>query len=61
MKLKPWDIAAGELIVNEARGVVVDHHGAHNAMQTGSIFACNVKLLKPLMKMVVPTWGNAVR
>lgn len=61
MKLKPWDIAAGELIVNEARGVVVDHHGAHNSMETGSIFACNVKLLKPLMQMVVPTWGNAVR
>ncbi len=61
MKLKPWDICAGELLVNEARGVVVDHTGAPNAMQTGSIFACNVKLLKPLMTMVVPTWGDAVR
>lgn len=60
MSIKPWDIAAGELIVNEARGVVVDHTGAHNAMQTGSVFACNVKLLKPLMQLVVPTWGNAV-
>lgn len=61
MSLKPWDICAGELIVNEARGTVVDHTGAHNAMTTGSIFACNVKMLKPLMQMVVPVWGDAVR
>ncbi|MDO5651115.1 MAG: inositol monophosphatase family protein [Moraxella sp.] len=60
MSLKPWDVAAGELIVREARGVVVDHKGADNAMSTGSVFACNVKLLKPLMKLVLPTWENAL-
>ena len=60
MSIKPWDIAAGELIVTEARGVVVDHKGAHDSMTTGSIFACNVKLLKPLMQVVVPIWGDAV-
>lgn len=60
MSIKPWDIAAGELIVNEARGVVVDHKGAHDAMTTGSIFACNVKLLKPLMQVVVPAWNNVL-
>ncbi|WP_434353370.1 inositol monophosphatase family protein [Psychrobacter sp. HD31] len=58
MSIKPWDIAAGELIVNEARGVVVDHKGAHEAMKTGSVFACNIKLLKPLMQAVVPVWGS---
>lgn len=60
MSIKPWDIAAGELIVNEARGVVVDHKGAPDAMRTGSVFACNMKLLKPLMQTVVPTWENAL-
>ncbi len=60
MSIKPWDIAAGELIVTEARGVVVDHTGAHNSMTSGSIFACNIKLLKPLMQVVVPAWGDAV-
>ncbi|UNU72892.1 inositol monophosphatase [Moraxella nasovis] len=60
MSLKPWDVAAGELIVTEARGVVVDHRGAPNAMATGSVFACNVKLLKPLMQLVIPTWENAL-
>lgn len=60
MQLKPWDIAAGELIVSEARGVVVDHKGGHDAMQVGSVLATNMKLLKPLMQTVVPLWGNAV-
>lgn len=61
MSIKPWDICAGELIVSEARGVVVDASGGHNAMKTGSIFACNIKLLKPLMQTVVPLWGDAVK
>lgn len=56
MSIKPWDICAGELIVHEARGVVVDHTGGDNAMAMGSVFACNVKLLKPLMQTVVPYW-----
>ena len=60
MSLKPWDVAAGELIVTEARGVVVDHKGAPNVMTTGSVFACNMKLLKPLMQLVVPRWENAL-
>jgi myo-inositol-1(or 4)-monophosphatase len=30
-------------------------------MQTGSIFAANIKLLKPLMQTVVPVWGSAVK
>lgn len=60
MQLKPWDIAAGELIVSEARGVVVDHKGGHDAMNTGTVLATNMKLLKPLMKTVVPLWANAV-
>ena len=61
MSIKPWDICAGELIVTEARGTVVDHTGAHNAMQTRSMFAANIKLLKPLMQTVVPVWGSAVK
>lgn len=60
MSIKPWDIAAGELIVREARGVVVDHHGSDSAMTTGSVFACNIKLLKPLMQLVIPTWENVL-
>lgn len=60
MNIKPWDVCAGELIASEAKAVVVDHKGANNAMQTGSVFACNAKLLKPLMQAVIPTWENAL-
>lgn len=60
MNVKPWDICAGELIVNEAHGMVIDHKGGNHAMSIGSVFACNPKMLKPLMQMVVPTWENAL-
>lgn len=60
MSIKPWDICAGELIVREARGVVVDHKGGNDAMSVGSVFACNPKLLKSLMQTVVPTWEGVL-
>lgn len=60
MNIKPWDICAGELIVSEARGVTADHKGTNRCMHIGSIFACNAKLLKPLMQTVVPIWGDAL-
>lgn len=59
MALKPWDYAAGALLVQEARGVVCDHQG-DPSLSAGSIFATNGKLLKPLMQTVLPTWGNAL-
>lgn len=61
MNLKPWDIAAGELIVREAGGTVVDARGGQDSMKNGQVFACSLKLLKPLMQQVVPAWGDAVR
>lgn len=60
MSIKPWDVCAGELIATEAHAIVVDHKGGNNAMNTGSIFACNPKMLKTLMQTVVPTWENVL-
>ena len=59
--LKPWDIAAGELIVKEAGGTVVDARGGSESMENGQVLACSMKLLKPLMKAVVPAWGEAAK
>lgn len=61
VNLKPWDIAAGELIVREAGGTVVDARGGEGSMQNGQVIACSMKLLKPLMRTVVPAWGEAIR
>ncbi len=41
LKLKPWDMAAGMLLVSEARGRVTDRHGAEPPIDTPSILATN--------------------
>ncbi|MBU3846994.1 MAG: inositol monophosphatase [Candidatus Acinetobacter avistercoris] len=59
--LKPWDIAAGELIMKEAGGTVVDARGGSDSMNNGQVLACSMKMLKPLMQAVVPAWGEAAK
>ncbi|MBF7683828.1 inositol monophosphatase [Acinetobacter sp. B5B] len=59
--LKPWDIAAGELIVKEAGGIVVDARGGSDSMQNGQVIATSMKMLKPLMQAVTPFWKDAVK
>ena len=59
--LKPWDIAAGELIVKEAGGAVVDARGGNDSFDNGQVIACSLKMLKPLMQAVVPAWGEAAK
>ena len=59
--LKPWDIAAGELIVKEAGGVIVDARGGNDSLVNGQVLACSLKMLKPLMQTVVPAWGAAAK
>ncbi len=59
--LKPWDIAAGELLVKEAGGTVVDARGGSDSMENGQVIACSMKMLKPLMRAVIPAWGDAAK
>src|SRR5690606_7965057 len=40
LDLKPWDIAAGELIVKEAGATVVDARGGSDSMEMGQISSC---------------------
>ena len=42
--LKPWDIAAGLLLVKEAGGLVSDNDGKQNQLQSGHIVASNYHL-----------------
>ena len=39
--LKPWDIAAGVLLITEAGGIVTDLNGGYNYMKSGNILAAN--------------------
>ncbi len=59
--LKPWDMAAGILMVEEAGGTVVDAKGGAGSMSNGQVIATSMKMLKPLMQTIVPAWGDAVR
>ena len=44
LNLKPWDIAAGIVLVQEAGGVVSELYGADDVLKTGHILAANTKL-----------------
>jgi myo-inositol-1(or 4)-monophosphatase len=55
--LKPWDLAAGQIIVREAGGIVSGTEGDDDPLKTGNVVCGNefihaelVKILKPLGK-----------
>ena len=51
--LKPWDVAAGILLIKEAGGFVEDLNAKGNPLFTGNIVAANEKLLTPLRDMIL--------
>ncbi|MEE2001166.1 inositol-1-monophosphatase [Alkalimonas sp. MEB108] len=52
--LKPWDIAAGELIVREAGGMVTDFAGGNNQLKSGNVVAASPKVLQGMLKTMRP-------
>lgn len=50
--LKPWDFAAGELLVREAGGIVCDFVGNPNYLHSGNIVAGNPRVVKGLLANV---------
>lgn len=54
LALKPWDVAAGALMVLEAGGVVMDIAGGENWLQSGHIIAAPFKLITPMRKAIEP-------
>ena len=50
--LAPWDIAAGDLIIREAGGMVCDMAGGHNFLKSGNVVAGNLKIMKALVTTV---------
>ncbi|PXZ08363.1 inositol-1-monophosphatase [Gilliamella apicola] len=59
--LKPWDIAAGELILREAGGVVTDFAGGNNYMVSGNIVAGNPRVVKDLLVTTQNDWPENLR
>lgn len=58
--LKPWDTAAGELLVIEAGGLVTDFTGGHNHANSGNIVASSSRLLKEILKDIRPHLGDSL-
>lgn len=52
--LKPWDIAAGTLLVLEAGGLVTDMQGNNEFLDKGDVIAGNLKIHKQLLEVIKP-------
>ncbi len=52
LKLKPWDVAAGSLIVKEAGGIVSDFSGNRFDMQAEEILASNGRIHRQMIKVM---------
>jgi myo-inositol-1(or 4)-monophosphatase len=48
--LKPWDLAAGVLLIKEAGGLVADFNGAENYMNSGNVVCGTAKIFKHLLQ-----------
>jgi myo-inositol-1(or 4)-monophosphatase len=54
LALKPWDIAAGALIVKEAGGEVTDFSGGESYLATGNVVATNGRLHPRMLAILGP-------
>lgn len=52
--LKPWDTAAGELLVKEAGGMITDFAGGANYNRSGNIICGSPKLVQAIVKEIRP-------
>jgi myo-inositol-1(or 4)-monophosphatase len=57
--LKPWDVAAGALIVREAGGVVMDFDGEDAVEESGTIIAAPYKVMTPLRQVISSSWKKS--
>lgn len=58
--LKPWDVAAGSLLVKNAGGHILDFSGEGNYIHGKEILATNPGLLAPLLAQLRECFGNQV-
>ncbi len=52
--LKPWDIAAGALLILESGGMISDVQGGEEYLMSGDIIAATPKVFKSLLQAIVP-------
>jgi len=52
LKLNPWDMAAGMLLVEEAGGRITDRYGKSTTVYTDSIVATNIRIHDVLLELL---------
>ena len=53
-KLKPWDMAAGALLVTEAGGIVADFSGEADYFSCGDVIAASPKVFAQMLTVLSP-------
>lgn len=61
INLKPWDFAAGELLVREAGGLVCDFTGNHRYLLTGNLVAGNPRVVKSMLATMRDGLSDALK
>ncbi|MGL5727558.1 MAG: inositol-1-monophosphatase [Plesiomonas sp.] len=59
--LKPWDTAAGELMVREAGGIVCDFVGGHNHLLSGNTVAGNPRVVRAMLATMRDDLSEALK
>ncbi len=59
--LKPWDMAAGALLIWEAGGFVSDLIGGERFMETGNVVCGNPKVFKAMLQNIRPALTPALQ
>ena len=60
LNLKPWDIAAGVLLIREAGGLISDLSGGETYMTKGNMLAANPKIYKEMLPIVKQHLGDVL-
>lgn len=61
LNVKPWDCAAGDLIVREAGGLVCDFNGSHRYLTEGHIVAAAPRVVKEILNKIQPCLEDKFR
>jgi myo-inositol-1(or 4)-monophosphatase len=59
--LKPWDIAAGCLLITEAGGLVGDLEGNDSYLRSGHLCAGNPKIFAQMLQVIAPHLTDGLR
>ena len=58
--LRPWDIAAGSLLIREAGGLISDTQGGDDFLKSGNVVAGTPKVFKSLLQTISPVLNQTI-